>query len=857
MSYPFNPATDIYADSDYAQQVVNQYQGNQYYVPGFNSDDSSIGFGRHYGRGFYQFEDSRSSPTALATTAASIFRGKRAVPFNERNLGQNLDVYENSRAYSQGRMHQLQMAAMERANNMARNVALQRNQFYGAEQQTRLERMFSSAAMSVMLSGAQAVMPADTFEAMFGRAGSAMGMYDAAYSQSTYRLGGDGSRWTPDRRLRYASQAMSMLYQDPIQRSKRLFHSVQGGELWTNLEAMGLLGGNDENYFEREPRETVRSAIGYFRDNNVSPHASQRTRDLHEKVQKRQAINDRRRELSDLRDIINSPLDDDQKLEAIREYRQKSSELSRLEKDTGTTPHTRTDSMPADMSKATAAMQNLQSHYNRRLSYGRDREGFDRETERLALIAQKEIVDANLGAASGHSIDLNNLDDDRTRQRIVNSLERAQETREQYVRAEQQAKAGVTDRDIDTQATRYIREAQNRFAEIVSAPDRDAGMANSRRLDELLVKAQKVFEIQARKGTEEEVAEARKKAIEAAGGGLTGELVLQMANRKLLGESLDLRSDDSETRKIIRRRIQDDRNTVMEGTRHRIDEELLRGGFKSRDIDTVDLTELPLNEIVSLSDAIIAAQDDPRLAEWLKNSATINSKKSRWAEYEKAIKALQESITDKNASPAKLLETLNNFAGGNLHQMDTVQLKRTVQQTYALARQLGQGDEYVEASMGQSQQMLAALGVNRAFTGWHGMQGLAHKAAVLENPEYLGVWGAQSSAETTATADSHRAAWLKSDVANQWGAALNVRDMYGDFREGSSADNYMRALERGDSTFERVFYDREGNRRTETWSVQMSEAQWRQIVPESLDTDDPDRIKAARSQMGAVLNNRS
>ncbi|HBT75434.1 MAG TPA: hypothetical protein DEB39_00590, partial [Planctomycetaceae bacterium] len=137
------------------------------------------------------------------------------------------------------------------------------------------------------------------------------------------------------------------------------------------------------------------------------------------------------------------------------------------------------------------------------------------------------------------------------------------------------------------------------------------------------------------------------------------------------------------------------------------------------------------------------------------------------------------------------------------------------------------------------------------------MQGLAHKAAVLENPEYLSVWGAQSSAETTATADSHRAAWLASNVANQWGAALNVQSTYGDFRKGSSADHYMQALERGDSTFERVFYDREGNRRTETWSVQMSEAQWRQIVPESLDTDDPDRIKAARSQMGAVLSNRS
>ena len=855
MSLPFNPATDIYVDSDYAQQVVNQYQGNRYYVPGFNSGDHPLAFAENHGRGYYRYADDRSGTTALLATGTALLTGKLAIPFSRRNLGHNLDVYENSRAYSQGRMRQLQQMAHERANRMARSVALQRNRFYGAEQQERLARMFDNVATSVLLSGAQATMPPEIFEALFGRAGSGMGMYDAAYSQSTYRLKGDGSRWSPGERLRYASQATSMLYLDPFERRRRVLDSVEGGRLWSSLEAMGLLGGNEADFFDQPPEETVKSAIGYFRDTEVSPYASERTRDLHEKVQKRQAINDRRRELAELRDIINSPLDDDQKLEAIREYRQKSSELLRLEKDSGIKPHSEQDRAPADLSKATAAMQNLQAHYNKRA--GRDQETFDQETERLALIAQKEIIDANLGAVSGHSIDLNNLGDDKTRQRIVSSLERAQTSREQYIQAERQTKAPLTEQDISVGTERHIRAAGERFSHIVNDPDRDAGMSNSRKLDDLLLKAQKVFEIQARGGTAPEVEEARRKALESAGGGTTGELVLQMANRKLLGQSLDLRSDDPETREIVKRSIQAERTATTESARLKMDEELLRGGFRSRDWEKVDLTDLPLEEIVSLSETIIAAQDDPRLAEWLKNSAMINSKKGRWAEYEKAIKALQEAITDKNASPSKLLETLHNFAGGNLHQMDVTQLKRTVQQTYSLARQLGQGDEYVEASMGQSQQMLAALGINRAFTGWHGMQGLAHKAAVLETPEYLGVWGAQSSAETTAVADSHRAAWLQSDVANQWGAAMKVKQVYGDFRGGSSADNYMKALQHGDSTFERITTDAEGNRRSEQWSVQMSETQWRQVVAESLDTDDPDRIKAARSSLGAVLSNRS
>ncbi len=77
------------------------------------------------------------------------------------------------------------------------------------------------------------------------------------------------------------------------------------------------------------------------------------------------------------------------------------------------------------------------------------------------------------------------------------------------------------------------------------------------------------------------------------------------------------------------------------------------------------------------------------------------------------------------------------FAGGNLHQMDTVQPKRTVQQAYALARQLGHGDEYVEGLMGQSPTDARCA---RRQSCLHGMQGLAHKAAVLENPEYPGVW---------------------------------------------------------------------------------------------------------------------
>ncbi len=62
MPIPFQPATDIYADSDYAQQIANRYQGNQYYVPGFGSGDEPGGFLQNHSRGYFRYEDSTLPP---------------------------------------------------------------------------------------------------------------------------------------------------------------------------------------------------------------------------------------------------------------------------------------------------------------------------------------------------------------------------------------------------------------------------------------------------------------------------------------------------------------------------------------------------------------------------------------------------------------------------------------------------------------------------------------------------------------------------------------------------------------------------------------------------------------------------
>jgi hypothetical protein len=861
MPIPFLPATDIYEDSDYAQQIANRYQGNQYYVPGFGSGDEPGDFARNYGRGYYRYEDTRSAPTALLATGLSLATGRTALPMNRRTLANHLDVYENSRAYSLARGLQLRQMAYERADRMARNVALQRNQFYGLEQRERIRNVFDHPAAPITLAMLQAAIPPHTFEAMFGRAGSGMGMFDAAYSQATYRLHDDGSRWSPEERIRYANQAVGMMYADPEERAKRRLNSVEGGQLWSGLEALGLLGGNEADPFRQDAAVTVKDAITYFRDNDVTPYAGERTKAVHEKVQRVQAVNDRRTELARLRAMIREPLDADQKIRAIHEFQVKSSELAELEKATGVTSHTR-GIVPKDpaqtvekYAQAEAAMLDLQKHYRTRSAWGRDQEGYDKKKEELALAAHTAFRDAELGMESGRRLDLNHIRSDQDMQLVTNSLERARRAQERYRDADLKANAGVTEQEVNQNANRYFQAAGERFAKIVSDPVRDPRTGNSQQWEDLQTNVRKLMETESRGGSDEEIAQAKRRALETAGGGAEGELVIRRTRQSLFGRSRDLDVNDPETRELLKQVIRSDRNTERDDAKLAVDQELLRGGLRSAASDQYDLKQLPLDEIVSLSDAIIAAEDDPRLTAWLKNAAMLNSKKGRWAEYENAIKALQESITDRNASPAKLLETLNNFAGGNLHQQDTTQLKRTVQQTYALARQLGQGDEYVEATVGQSQQMLAMMQVNRAFAGWHGVQAMADQAAALENPNYHGVWGTETMAETSVNRSKRKAAWLASRSANQYGAAWNVREIYGDFRDGSNAANYMEALAQGRTTFEETYLDREGKEQTRKASVQMSEGQFRKMIVDSINSTDPERLKGAQSALGSILMN--
>ena len=843
---PFNPVTDIYANSDYARQVAGRYMGYEPPTYGFNPQDASSNFARNYGRGYYRYEDNRSMTEMIAATVTAMLTDRTAMPGNRRSLAHNLDVYENSRAYSRARIEMLQQRVLDRMLERGRNVAPQRSYHFSTARQEQLRNMIESPVTGMALWTAQAVAP-ELFERGFGRAGSGLGIFDATWASSTYRVRDDGMRWSVQDRQQYATRAMSSLYLDPAERARRRFDSLQGGHLWTNLEAMGLLGGNDAEWTDMSHDEIRKAATTFFGENNISPHLGDRTRRQHEQVQKVMAVNTKRGNIKSLQAQLAGVVTPEQKTAIADELRKEVGELGTLEESAGLKPQG--IRLIADLGKAESAMRTLQAHSLKRpLLYGQEQH--DAETQRLAKEARDALLDAGLVSASGKPIDLAGFQSHEELQNLTSSLERANTLRQEHQKLSRQVDDVVSVNALQTMLDKYIQGKG-----VTSLEQRRASLAGSGDMPSMERAVAAIIQAEKSKDTTA-VESARQTAIKIAGGDVQAALLVRSEERRQRGISSDLDLIDTADRELVRGVVRAERVAARDTAQRDIDMELARSGLQ-QDTGKLDLSELPLDEIVKISDAILGMSEDPRLAQWMKNSAMINSKKHRFAEYEYAIRALQESMTDQNASPDKLFRTLVDFAGGNLHQMDTTQLRHSVRQTYALARQMGQGDEYVAATLSQSQNMLASLGVNRAFSGWHGMQSLMHQAAATANPNYYGIWGSQTMQEVADNQNKRLAAWLASDSANQFGAALRLQETYGRFQEGTNASNYVKALSEGKTTFEENFRTPDGNLAVRQRSVRMSENEFRALMAESIGSGNADLQRDVMDTLTPVLKDRS
>ena len=843
---PFNPVTDIYADSEQVRSAASRYMGYEPYAYGYNPQDSRSDYARNFGRGFYRYEDNRSMPEMIAATVTAMLTDRTAMPDNRRSLARNLDVYENSRAFSRARIEMLQQRVLDRMLERGRNVAPQRNYHFSRARQEQLRTMIESPVTGMALWTAQAVAP-ELFERGFGRAGSGLGLFDAAWTSASYRIGDDGTRMSPADRQHYAARAMSALYLDPAERAKRRFDSLQGGHLWTNLEAMGLLGGNDAEWTDMSPTEIRKAATAFFGENNVSPHTGERTRGRHEQVQKIMAVNTKRGNIKSLQAQLAGAVTPEQKTSVADELRKEVGELADLEESAGLKPQR--SRQLADMDKAESAMRALQAHSLKRPLLSGQKQ-HDTETERLAKEARDALLNAGLVAVTGKPIDLANFKSSSDLQNLTSSVERANTLHKEHQKLARKADDTVSVNALQTTLDKYILGK-----EVTSLEQRRESLSSSGEMSS--VERAVAAMVHADKSKDAAAAEAaRKTAVQIAGGDVQAELLVRSEERRQRGVTSDLDLKDAADRDLVRSVVRAERVAARDAIQHDLDTELARGGLQ-QDMGKLDLSELPLDEIVKISDAVLGMSEDPRLAQWLKNSAMIHSKKHRFAEYESAIRALQESMTDQNASPDKLFRTLTEFAGGNLHQMDTTQLRHTVRQTYALARQMGQGDDYVAATMARSQNMLASLGVNRAFSGWHGIQSLMHQAAATANPNYFGIWGARTMEEVANNQNQRLANWLASDSANQFGAALRLQETYGTFQEGTNAANYVKALSQGKATFEERFQTADGGTAVRQRSVRMSENAFRAFMAESIGAGNADLQRDVLDTLTPVLKDRS
>ena len=816
MSLPFD-YNEAYANADYAQQVVNRWQGNEYPTLGFGNAGSYETFSANYAKGFYQYENNLPGALPLVQNILAAITGQQASPPNRRGFGHGLQVLADRQAYSSARNTMLQRTVADTMHERAKRVAVQRNRFYGSEAESGNEAFFQSGFGSLAISMANATMPPEVFEGFFGSAGSGIGMFDAAYSQATYQINPDGTRWSPGQRARYAAQAMRQVYTDPAERKKRLFNSVEGGQIWSGLSSRGLLGGADADYLT-EDEDTLRGfVLDYYKNNEISPTADSGTQATHERVHRYQEINEGRQRLARLQDVLSSSLGADQKLDAMKEFRQISGTLDQAEKEAGVTSHLLEQLTPENLGEASQALADLQTHQRTgRWNFATEEE-YEAKTVELAKVARDAVQKAQIGSSDGTGIDLANLGQEEL-ESLTASVGRAQGVYQQYQAAKQVNDSAITESDLTKSFNELAKSAGETFSKIANDQER-ADDGNSLKYNQLRDEVLDINRLKSQGASADEIASAIEKARTTAGNGLDADMVIRMFQKGLEGKDNRLSMSDAEDKGLAEAAVRTERRTALETAIDKYDSELSRGGLRSRKTDKLDLAELPLDELVDYSEAMLALQNDPRMSEYMQNAVRIKGQKGKFADWSDALRTLSDVMTDKTASPAQLMDTINAFAGGNMHQMDPVQMKHTIGKTYALARQLGQGDEYVARSMQNSMNMLGDSNVNRAFSGWHGMTGMALQAANQSNPIGLGMFGSMDVNELAKVQQTQLAAFIDSPMANAYAAAKRVAET-DTFKTDSNTANWLKAMESGEKTFQ--YTDRKTGEVTDR-SIMMSD----------------------------------
>jgi hypothetical protein len=862
MSYgglEFDPATDIYSDSPFYQEAIHQSQLGMYRDGRFDPSYSRAGqypgadFAAGYGKGYYQYANfqNRLMPW-YASLASSSLLGRTPVNLDSKSLGYKIDAYDNSRAYSRGRSDILADQVYRTWSDFAERVALQRGRSFLSEDRKKLHGMTHSGLGRGAISAISALSPQE-FEQAFGRAGSGIGIYDAAFNEATYRRHSDYSRWTPGERTAYAKRAMDVFYNAPGAREERLFNSVDTGMFYTYLSSQGLLGRPDE-YEDLSNKQTVETVRDYFLSESANKSGA-KSKAVHERVQRVDAINTARDNMSRLRNELMSGRLEPKEYKKVRtEYEAQYDHLRQLqETETAAGGYRFSHPMPdpskesvfkggqTDVTRITAALNRLAEVKRPGWFKGdRTKEVYDAEREVMQSFKDAGIQDMRGMEPLGQRMRKWSTEDSLN---LAKTIADAAETEQHVNKVRQQVGENFKGVDFGKDEN-YQNWRKRRTEEIAKGTAKydefyksDAGGAKIAEIKGLFGQYAQT------RGKDEASAEKRqelmRKAWNIAGGEM--DVVSGLLPHRFMND-FESRFDFEDSKSLSKSGLYQEasrslqeltvdaykkemKESVKGGARGAAAAKLADQGLATR-LHDVDTSELNIDSLVSMQEAMIALGENGDLRKFVQNTAKLKSAGSRYAEYEKSLKALQESMTSGEGSPAKLLDTFNAFAGGNIQQLNTqdlTQMRHGIRRTYALAAGMGQGDDYVAAHLQTAAAMAGVTNVNRKFVGLLAEQNMARESALYENNETAGMWGAGTLEETSMKIAQATTGYIGSEAGNRYGAMLRMMKALPNKGTNTQLGAYLEAVRRGDSTF--IYEDSDGNRSRRSTAINDAELQ--------------------------------
>jgi hypothetical protein len=856
----FDPAVDIYnADSPIMQEMLHQARLGMYRPGRFQSDSyADLQFAENQRRGYYQYANFRNASLPwYATMGISALTGKTPIHLDNKAFNYALDAYDNSKAYSRGRQEVLNDQVYNTFTEWGDRIALQRGRAYTSGDKQRFRRMIDSGLGSAGITTLSTVAP-QAFENAFGRAGSGIGIYDAAFNSATYMRHDDHSRWTPGERMAYAKRAVDVFYNAPGKRSERKFNSVDTGVFYSYLDAQGLLGnGKEEMPLSDEDR--ARTVQEYFTQKPVSASASSspEVQAAHQKVRRRNDINRYVDDLERLQTVLKSKtLGGEEREKAIKEFRDTSSKLAAeigSDNELSAKAPKVTELLNANTTKGldTKAVDKIGQAADKLRALGgvlRDTGGWvsakkkqeiAESKQETAAFTSKEVTallrDAGLEGlhSSSPKVEIKDTAGADSLMKTLYSVKNSEEHRDELLKIQEDIKNG---KKIDKSTTTAL-ESNPLYKEYVTEKHRGAwkkGFEDNKLIygsdknikPELLELASEYGKLAMHERNvqashhelvpkdKEKLEELKTKLWEATGRDASAfRYVVSKTQHEVPHSNIYRAKVVNEASEQLQAEEFLKKEDIAERTRKSSSEALAKHGLARKfEGENVDLEALkaPLADLIGITEAMQALGDNADLRKFVQNTQRLKSVESRYSEYEKALKALQESMTSGNASPAKLMETFTSFSGGNLNQLnqkDLTQMRHMIRQTYALAKEMGQGDEYVEGKLQTAAMMAEMTGTNRKFVGYLTQQSIANDLTSRRNNEMQGAWDSLTVEEASMKQSQAEAGFLGSETGNRYGAALRMLDSLresGQEIKGTALESYIDAVQRGETEFSYV-----------------------------------------------------